>query len=134
MEDTATSVPAPAWWRDDALIQRFICDLVASELAAIRRGGTIASSSWARETDLSEDLDVDSLELMGLASALAQALHMHESGIEDYLLMRRTLGDWCTIAQASLEKFSQQMTFRTSGSTGQPKSRVHTLDALWQEA
>lgn len=121
------------WWRDDAVMHRFICDLVASELSAMRRTAGIAMSCWTPQTHLNEDLGVDSLELMGLATALAQALHMHESGIEDYLLVRQTLGDWRTIAQASLEKFSARMTFRTSGSTGQPRSCVHALDALWQE-
>ena len=114
-------------------MHRFIADLIASELAAMRRPVDIATGGWTRDTHLNEDLGVDSLELMGLASALAEALHMHESGIEDYLLARRTLGDWCAIAQASLEKFSARMTFRTSGSTGQPKRCMHTLHALWQE-
>lgn len=114
-------------------MHRFIADLVASELAAMRRSADFAMGCWTRDTHLDKDLGVDSLELMSLASALAQALHMHESGIEDYLLARRTLGDWCAIAQASLEKFSARMTFRTSGSTGQPKSCTHTLHALWQE-
>lgn len=73
-------------------MHRFITDLVASELAAMRRPVTIATGGWTRDTHLNEDLGVDSLDLMGLASALAEALHMHESGIDDYLLARRTLG------------------------------------------
>ena len=50
--------------------------------------------------------------------ALAEALQMHESGIEDYLLVRQTLGDWRHIAHTSLSRFSARLTFRTSGSTG----------------
>lgn len=133
MTDAHTPDGAVTWWRDEAVMHRFICDLVASELSAMRRTAHPATGAWTPETHLGKDLDVDSLELMGLATALAQALHMHESGIEDYLLARQTLGDWRTIAQASLERFSARMTFRTSGSTGQPKSCVHALDALWQE-
>jgi len=133
MTEAFGSVATVAWWRDDAAMHRFIADLVASELTAMRRSVDFAAGCWTRETHLDKDLGVDSLELMSLASALAQALHMHESGIEDYLLVRRTLGDWCAIAQASLEKFSARMTFRTSGSTGQPKSCTHSLHALWRE-
>jgi long-chain acyl-CoA synthetase len=133
MTDAFTSFAAVTWWRDEAVMHRFICDLIASELSAMRRTAHTAIGALTPETHLNRDLGVDSLELMGLATALAQALHMHESGIEDYLLVRQTLGDWRTIAQASLEKFSAQMTFRTSGSTGQPKSCVHALHALWQE-
>lgn len=114
-------------------MHRFIADLVASELIAMRKSVDFVAGCWTRDTHLDKDLGVDSLELMSLASALAQTLHMHESGIEDYLLARRTLGEWCGIAQASLEKFSARMTFRTSGSTGQPKSCIHNLHALWQE-
>ena len=58
---------------------------------------------------------------------------MHESGIEDYLLVRQTLGEWTHIAQTSLSRFSARLTFRTSGSTGVAKSCSHQLDALWQE-
>jgi 4-coumarate--CoA ligase (photoactive yellow protein activation family) len=133
MTEAFGSVATVAWWRDDAAIHRFIADLVASELLAMRKSADFATGCWTRDTHLDKDLGVDSLELMSLASALAQALHMHESGIEDYLLVRRTLGDWCAIAQASLERFSARMTFRTSGSTGQPKSCTHSLHALWQE-
>jgi 4-coumarate--CoA ligase (photoactive yellow protein activation family) len=133
MTGAFTSVAAVTWWRDEAVMHRFICDLIASELSAMRRTAGTAIGAWTPETHLTKDLGVDSLELMGLATALAQALHMHESGIEDYLLVRQTLGDWRTIAQASLEKFSARMTFHTSGSTGQPKSCVHALHALWQE-
>jgi 4-coumarate--CoA ligase (photoactive yellow protein activation family) len=133
MTNAFTPDAAVSWWRDEAVMHRFICDLVASELSAMRRTAHAATGALTPETHLGRDLGVDSLELMGLATALAQALHMHESGIEDYLLVRQTLGDWRTIAQASLERFSARMTFRTSGSTGQPKSCVHALHALWQE-
>ena len=124
----------PAWWDDDAAVQRFVCDLVAAELAAMRlTGPALPPLPWPEDLHIGRDLGADSLELMGLASALAEALHMHESGIEDYLLARQTVGDWVCIAQTGLSRFSARLTFRTSGSTGTPKSCMHTLDSLWQE-
>jgi long-chain acyl-CoA synthetase len=123
-----------AWWEDEAAMQRFVADLVAGELAAMRlTGPTLQPQPWPADLHIGRDLGADSLELMSLASALAEALQMHESGIEDYLLVRQTLGEWAHIARTSLSRFSARLTFRTSGSTGIPKSCSHQLDALVQE-
>ncbi len=127
-------MPDTAWWEDDAAVQRFVCDLVAAELVAMRlTGPALPPLPWREDLHIGRDLGADSLELMGLASALAEALHMHESGIEDYLLARQTIGDWVVIAQTGLSRFSARLTFRTSGSSGTPKGCMHPLDALWQE-
>lgn len=123
-----------AWWGDDAALERFVADLVAGELAAMRpTGAALPPQPWPASLHIGRDLGADSLELMSLATALAEALHMHESGIEDYLLVRQTLGEWRHIARTSLSRFSARLTFRTSGSTGVPKSCSHELDALLQE-
>lgn len=125
---------AAAWWEDQAAMQRYVTDLVAGELAAMRlTGPALPPQPWPAGLHIGRDLGVDSLEMMSLASALAEALQMHESGIEDYLLVRQTLGEWTHIAQTSLSRFSARMTFRTSGSTGIPKSCSHQFDALRQE-
>ena len=126
--------PATPWWEDEAAMQRYVADLVASELAAMRlTGPTLPPQPWPADLHIGRDLGVDSLELMSLASALAEALQMHESGIEDYLLVRQTLGEWTHVARTSLSRFSARLTFRTSGSTGVAKSCSHRLDMLWQE-
>lgn len=73
--------------------------------------------------DLRVDLDLgaDSLELMTLATAPAESVHLHESGIEDYLPALRTLGAWVDITATGLARYSERLTFRTSGSSGTPK-------------
>ena len=87
------------------------------------------------ETRLDEaGLGFDSLERLQLASAFSEALHLHESGLEDNLLARPTVGDWHKVASASLKQFSASLTFRTSGSTGTPRSCAHRLLTLEQEA
>ncbi|CAN5793480.1 hypothetical protein BH11PSE1_BH11PSE1_27000 [soil metagenome] len=58
---------------------------------------------------------------------------MHRAGVEDYLLARRTIGDWVDIVGASLERFSEELTFRTSGTTGTPKASQHAGVNLAQE-
>lgn len=121
------------WWRPRTVLRRFVFDLVAAELSRLRPGAEPKPPPWHESWALDADLGVDSLERMTLASALAEALHLHEAGIEDYLLAKRTLGDWVDIADAGLLRFSRKLTFRTSGSSGSPKACVHRLDTLLQE-
>ena len=123
----------PGWWQSRAALRRFVGDLVADELARLRRRSAARPLPWADGLRLDADLGVDSLELLTLATALAEALHLHESGIEDYLLARRTLGEWVDVAQAGLQRFDERVTFRTSGSSGTPKPCQHTLASLRQE-
>ena len=128
--DLATAGP---WWRPRQVLLRFIADLIEDELFRLRRDGGRPPMPWPEHLALDQDLGVDSLERMALATALAQCLHLHESGIEDYLLARRTLGEWAEIAEAGLSQFSARLTFQTSGSSGTPKACMHTLAALQQE-
>mgnify|MGYP001627301989 CR=1 FL=1 len=121
------------WWQPRGVLRRYVVDLLADELARHRRSTAPLPAEWRDDWALDKDLGADSLELMTLATALAEALHLHESGIEDYLLARRTLDDWVAIAEAGLTRFSDRVTFRTSGSTGVPKPCVHALAALRQE-
>ena len=116
------------------MLRRFVVDLLADEMARHRRAAAPHASMWADHLRLDQDLGADSLELMTLATALAEALHLHESGIEDYLLARRTLGEWIDVAATGLARFSERLTFRTSGSSGAPKPCVHALATLQQEA
>ena len=74
-----------------------------------------------------------SLDLLAVAGALSELLQLHESGIEDYLLTRRAFGDWLQVARAGLARHDRALTFRTSGSTGQPKRFAHQLARLEAE-
>jgi 4-coumarate--CoA ligase (photoactive yellow protein activation family) len=116
-------------------VHRFVCDIAAGELARARRSAAgLATPPWGEGLRLDRDLGADSLEVMSLAAALAESIHLHRAGIEDALLARRAVGQWIDVAQAGLEQFSAELTFRTSGSTGQPKPCVHALAALEEEA
>jgi 4-coumarate--CoA ligase (photoactive yellow protein activation family) len=135
---TEASRPAedpPAWWAVDTVLLRFVEDLIAGELKVLRPGGGLRAiaSPWDPALDIGRDLGADSLERLGMATALAEAIHLAESGIQDYLLARTTLHDWAAIAQSGLRNYSAQLTFRTSGSAGAPKSCTHTLATLEQE-
>ena len=127
--------PNGPWWSDRNLLRRFVIDLITSELTRLRPGwAQLRRPGWDDALTIDNDLGADSLELVQLATALSQMLHMYETGIEDYLLMRRTLGDWVDIAAAGLDGYAAKISFVTSGSTGSPKTCSHTLAALLQEA
>lgn len=124
----------PRWWEDGDNAVRFVADLVAAELSRLRPGAALPAPPWQASCDLARDLGVDSLERIALASALSAALHLHRSGLDDALGAGRTIGEWAAAASAGLALYSQEITFHTSGSAGQPKPCRHTLGALWDEA
>ena len=122
------------WGSERAFVRRFVADLLAGELARSRRSSmSLPPLPWADSTTLAQ-LGVDSLEAVEIATALARAIHLDRSGIEDALLARRTLGGWVDVAQAGLAAFDARITFLTSGSTGEPKACTHALAALEEEA
>lgn len=122
------------WWRQSDLLDRFVGDLVEGELARLRPGAILPPRPWLREESLvGGSIACDSLELMSLATALAEAVDMYRAGVEDYLLARRTLAKWVEVAAAGLERSSARLAFRTSGSTGTPKTVHHSLARLLGE-
>jgi long-chain acyl-CoA synthetase len=129
------SVERP-WHQQPGALARFIADLVVAETAHLRPGAAaLPAGPWPLETALGEDgLGLDSLERMSVAAALSEALHLHESGVEDLLsLGSTTFGEWLQIASRALSHFDGRVTFRTSGSSGKPKACTHTLADLQQE-
>ncbi len=118
------------------IVQRAVMSAVASELkdGCGRTLGPAELAAWTEDTSFTEDgLDLDSLELLACAGRVNQLFHMHETGIEDYLLRDKTFGKWAQIVRASLERGGQRLTFLTSGSTGEPKPCTHSMEDLAQE-
>lgn len=122
------------WWDEKSALIRFISDLVAAELTALRHELVLPAVQWDEAFSLEQDLGLDSLELLHVAGALTDTLQLRRAGLEDYLLVRRTLGDWANIVAVSLHECGDEITFHTSGSTGTPKPCTHSLAALEQEA
>ncbi len=132
-----SNVSEPArtiWWRDRDLLRRCLTDLIFSELVRSRRSSTaLPPRPWPESLRLDDALGADSLERLTLASAVAEFIQLHHAGTEDAMLVRRTLGDWVTIAQTGLDHHSAALTFRTSGSSAEPKACEHALGSLLQE-
>lgn len=124
-----------AWHVSPGALSRFASDLIAAELAQLRPGaGELPSQPWPPATLLGPDgLGLDSLDRLSVASALSEALHLHESTVEHRLLALPRLADWLQLAASSLAGFDARITFRTSGSTGQRRPCTHALADLEQE-
>lgn len=123
------------WWQDRSVLRRYVADLVAGELALLRPGlSPLHTNTWTDDLVLDDEgLGADSLELLTIASALNEALHLHRAGAEDYLLARRTLGGWLDTVTWCLERFDSEIGFRTSGSAGPPKLCVHPITRMEEE-
>ena len=128
----STDCAAPPWWEDGAAV-RFVSDLVAAELARLRPGAALPALPWPEHCHLARDLGVDSLERMALASALSATLHLDRSAAGDTLGAAPTIGALARAASTGLALHPGEITFRTSGSAGQPKPCCHQLAALWAE-
>lgn len=127
------SDPALRWWSHRPTLLRVLSDLLAGELALMRPGILRRPLPWPPELDLMADLGADSLELLGLATAMEQVLGIGCIG-EERVLAHPRLDAWIEAAASGLDHGTGVMSFRTSGSSGAPKTCTHALDMLWQEA
>jgi long-chain acyl-CoA synthetase len=90
------------WWRWPGALERVTGDLIADELARLPPGGAaVPPRPWPA------DLRLDSPERLSVASALNETLHLHESGVEDLLLVRRSFGEWTDLAGLGLDHASR---------------------------
>ena len=124
--------PAP-WWRHRATLLRVVADLLAAELASMRPGLARRGLPWPADLDLAADLGADSLELLGLASAMEQMLAIGCIG-QGRVLDHPRLGAWADAVAAGLQSGTDVVGFRTSGSSGAPRTCTHALAELWQES
>lgn len=138
MHDSAGAIPASTATPtlDNASILRLLKDLIRAELRA-RSGVSVPddqAAAWNGTTTFgTPELETDSLELVAIAGRVNQFFQLHDSGIEDYLLRDRSLGDWVKIVQHSRAIADAGFTFNTSGSTGTPKSVSLPTESLRQE-
>lgn len=111
------------WWANGVNLRRLIIDIVYGYFAAQRLGGFVPSlqNLTLAEHWLQPPVAMDSIELLDCATQFAQRLHIHETGLEDLLLIRPSLKNWKAVAEQSLEKSHQNISFFSSGSTGPAK-------------
>lgn len=123
------TVTAAASALDEVALFRMLRGLAASLVKREANG-----AAWSPETVLGEEgLALDSIERLELAGRVNQLLHLHETGLEDYLLALSTLGEWAELVRRAWPDGPPRLTFTTSGTTGTPKPCTHAVDALQQE-
>jgi long-chain acyl-CoA synthetase len=113
-----------------------VTSLVSAELGPIRHHEFDASAVALWRETMSMDgggLEMDSIELMQVSGVVDEFFHLHETGLEEYLLRDRSLGGWCDILQQAFLKGHRRFTFRTSGSQGLPKPSCHRAVNLMEE-
>ncbi len=136
------TLPPADWFR--------ICrDLAWSEISALPgsrarlgpRIATLDSGDQADQADAanalswgSDNLALDSLARMQLATAAATWCNAYDSGLEDLFLAKRSVIDWATVMQQARAAGSRHFTFSTSGSTGVRKHVRHREEILVDEA
>jgi hypothetical protein len=125
------------WWRAPWALERFIADLIDSEARMLRPGGPwpphMNPLDFASAAPGESGLGFDSLERLGLAAALSEALHLHSGGLADSLLTSPTFAGWVQASRAALDRSGERMTFRSSGSAGRRRSHVHSMRRLEEE-
>ena len=121
-------------------IDRLVRAILAEEMDRLSGCNTSANqvASWDLSMSIDEDgLGFDSLSRLAAAARLNQFFQLHQSGVEDYLLVQRRLGDWIELTTHHFDRFAAagnaSITFQTSGSTGQPKHVEHTIADLFEE-
>jgi long-chain acyl-CoA synthetase len=136
-----TALPPVPCWSTPEVTARLVRDLLLSEMAQLRPSGwslppgsphpgpDAAASDW----HWVEELGTDSLELLQLTTALADTLGLNDLTQAQALFEQPTWGHWQAVACAHWARPPERIRFRTSGSTGTPRSCWHALPQLWEE-
>ncbi len=111
-------------WLTAADCKAVLQSLLSAELGAYR-GAT--APTWQ------DPPEIDSLERLFLAGCVNEFFCLHETGVEDRLLMTHHLDDWVALVADAITDTSG-LTFRTSGSTGTPTSHRHGWQQMKAEA
>lgn len=108
--------------------------LCRSHAIAAVSAGLDASAVDALAVD-EATLGLDSLATIELVTHLNLFFGLDATGVEDYLLIRRSLGEWVGLVEHHVSVLgpSLSITFETSGSTGRPKRIRQSRQALESE-
>ncbi len=114
-------------------IARVVLSIMRSRLAQLRcvSPGSLAWSQDMATLDLADSLGVTSIELLELAGEVSEFFHLHETRLDDSLLLRPQFDEWVRLIHTHCEQ--QAFSFYTSGSTGEPKLCTHSINDLRQE-
>ncbi len=125
------------------IVGMYLADLIDAQMRRLRP--LRARRDWLPDTELSRSgADIDSIELVELATALFVATDAESSGAlnqwiadrnalgMDKQALGRYFGDWCAFVEFALQA-AQSLSFQTSGSRGQPQWVEHRVIDLQRE-
>ncbi len=115
-------------------LHRILNDLLQGELRRMRGAKSELPDFPLNAVFTDAPWNMDSIEIMEMTGAVNEFFHLHKTGLEDNLLRYRNMSQWIEIISLSWLEHPEEITFRTSGSTGSPKSCTHAMYALMQEA
>lgn len=141
---SSMGVPMQEFELSQAGLLDVIKALAADELKVLRHQAAqeIYPEDWDTHTAIPPlppdsgqvSLQADSLEKLALATRITDFFQIRESGLEEYLLRYKTLGQWVELVAEARKRGTRNMTFTTSGSTGQPKPCPQDWHSLVAEA
>jgi len=137
-----TNMFAP-WWRPRWVLP-VLADLITYELRRLRPADpapdfglpSLVDSDTPDDVDVDLDalLGLDSIELVDIATAACVRFGLHRHDLDRRLLAERRLRVWAETVVEARRHDDCDITFFTSGSTGQPKRCAHPMDALVRES
>lgn len=125
------------WFHRPELVSRWLADFITSQMRQLRPQYA-PPGAFTNQMRLDRSTaDIDSIELIEVASALYLALDAESSGaLNDYAEQHGNLGQdfgaWCKFVRFAAEK-SPTLWFQSSGSTGQRRWISHQLAHLEAE-
>ena len=120
------------WFARIDLVALWLADFLRAQLRQLRPSFEL-SQPWQADTLLNRaETDIDSIELVELASALYLALDAEHSGALDTLKLGRSFGSWSEFVQQAAARTARYR-FASSGSSGQPKWALHRYADLERE-
>lgn len=117
-------------WVWDATFVRYVEDRIRAELGFIRPSLALPSGPWPLDLSFAEEVGIDSLERLQLASALSSSLRLDAT---EALNGQSTFGSWVTECRRVLREGSRAIAFNGSGSTGRPRPVEYSYAVLEQE-
>lgn len=125
------------WFQRPDLVSRWLADFITDHMRQLRPHYA-PPAEFNEHTNLNRhDADIDSIDLVGLASALYLALDAEDSGaLNEYALQHGTVGGsfgtWAKFAGFAAQK-TAALWFQSSGSTGKRRWVRHPISDLLEE-
>ena len=121
----ASSNLSNPWHARPDLVALWLADFIVAQMRQVRPN--YAAPEHFSGLNLNRDeADIDSIELIDVASALYVALDAEASGSLNSVPLGRTFASWCAFVQYAAAR-TEVLSFYTSGSTGKPRRVEHLV-------